>query len=672
MKVFIITLLITLTSYAQNYKFGKVSKEELKENFYPTDSSANAAFLYKSKEIDIVFNDQLKKFQHEETIHLRIKIYNKKGFKLGNQSIPYYTSSSGGEDTFYKLKAVTYNLEGNKVSKQKVSNKDIITDEKTNYYSFKKIAFPNLKPGSVIELKYTRISNYFDISTYRTQENIPIKKLFYRTAIPEYFVYKKMNKGYYVISPKTETINDSFIISSKYRSENYSSPTTTQFHQTTINFEREINEYNGTNIPALKNDEPFTSNYTDYRGSIYYELSYIKYPNSPVERYAKDWISVCEKLHDSYSFGKQLKKSNYFSKDLETLIKDKQTELDKIEVIFDFVKSKVHWNKHYSNHTTIGLEKAYKQGEGNIVEVNLLLIAMLKKAGIRAYPILLSTKSNGIPIFPTLKKINYVIAGVKNKNDELIFLDASSPYNAIDILPTRALNWQGRMLINKKVNTPVNLALKSKANEILMANVKFDEKLNISGTLQTKITGKKALDFRNRYNKYSDDKLKSKLQKKYHLNLDSYELNNKNDVNKPIILKAKISNAAVKNREIINGKLYINPLLFLKDKNNPFKLDKRKYPIDLVSPYKQIKRISIVIPEGYKVTSIPKSFKGKTQENEFSYQYLINVSDNLINLIAIKEINQSIIPTNKYDELKNIYKHFIDKNSEKIVLEKIN
>ena len=50
MKKSIIALLMcvfTTVTIAQNYKFGKVSKSELEEKFYPLDSTADAAYLHK-------------------------------------------------------------------------------------------------------------------------------------------------------------------------------------------------------------------------------------------------------------------------------------------------------------------------------------------------------------------------------------------------------------------------------------------------------------------------------------------------------------------------------------------------------------------------------------------------------------------------------------------------
>ena len=50
-KILIAVALILIANQivAQNFKFGKVSKEELEEKVYPLDSSANAAVLFKNR-----------------------------------------------------------------------------------------------------------------------------------------------------------------------------------------------------------------------------------------------------------------------------------------------------------------------------------------------------------------------------------------------------------------------------------------------------------------------------------------------------------------------------------------------------------------------------------------------------------------------------------------------
>ena len=82
-KNIIVVLVLTLqmSVFAQNYKFGKVSKDELKEQFYPLDSTADAAYLYKYRRsfFNYVPNQG---FQLVTEIHHRIKIYTSEGFDL--------------------------------------------------------------------------------------------------------------------------------------------------------------------------------------------------------------------------------------------------------------------------------------------------------------------------------------------------------------------------------------------------------------------------------------------------------------------------------------------------------------------------------------------------------------------------------------------------------------
>ena len=44
---FLLLVCSCLEIFTQDYKFGKVTKAELEETFYPTDSTVDAAYLYK-------------------------------------------------------------------------------------------------------------------------------------------------------------------------------------------------------------------------------------------------------------------------------------------------------------------------------------------------------------------------------------------------------------------------------------------------------------------------------------------------------------------------------------------------------------------------------------------------------------------------------------------------
>ena len=83
---FLLALLaISFSVNAQDFKFGKVSKEELQEAYNPNDSSAVATVLYRNKSIRFIYN-QAMGFSVSTYVFERIKIYDKAGFDYGTVS----------------------------------------------------------------------------------------------------------------------------------------------------------------------------------------------------------------------------------------------------------------------------------------------------------------------------------------------------------------------------------------------------------------------------------------------------------------------------------------------------------------------------------------------------------------------------------------------------------
>src|SRR5690606_34165552 len=133
-----------------------------------------------------------------------------------------------------------------------------------------------------------------------------------------------------------------------------------------------------------------------------------------------------------------------FENDVNNLVASVSNPMERASLIFNFVKSKVKWNGYVGISSKEGVRKAYKDQTGNVAEINLMLTAMLRHAGLNANPVLISTKQNGIPLFPTLDGYNYVISGIETEQG-VILLDASNKYSMPNILPSRVLNWEGRI-----------------------------------------------------------------------------------------------------------------------------------------------------------------------------------------------------------------------------------
>ncbi len=657
-------LFITTNIIAQNVKFGKVTKKELEEKFYPEDTVANAAVLYKNRrtfyELDADYQWVVKTVVHE-----RIKLYNKDGFKNATKKVGLY--SKGGDDELFSIKAYTYNLKGNKIEKTKLEKSGVFKEDMSKNWKSRNFTLPNLKDGSIVEWRYTITSPYYaSINDVSCQYKIPIKYLDVKIQIPEYFEFKYFPSRYYPIKVKKSQIQKGYNITSKTRSSPGFSVTKTKTEYDNVKVTENTYVINEMNIPALK-DEPYVNNIYNYRAKVDFEISAYRPTNGIPKFYNTTWEDVTKTIYESQYFGEQLNKKSHYKDDLANITNGATSQNEKIISIFNFVKSKMKWNEEYSKYVSIeGIKKAYKNGVGNVAEINLTLVSMLKEAGLSASPVLVSTRAHGIPLFPTKDGYNYVIAGVETQN-RVILLDATEKYSAPNILPLRDLNWEGRLIREHGSSTTVSLYPKKYNTKKIKLSTKLDSEGAITGMMMTTYTNLNALQYRDNYASLAEDDLISKIESKNNaIEIEKIRLNNKNDLSKPIVEMVKFTRD--NQVDIIGDKMYISPLLFLSTSENPFKQEERLFPVDYGSAWKKEISIAIQIPEGYSVASKPEDFSLALPDNLGSYILKTEVIGNKINVTSQTKINAAIIGPNHYKTLKGLYKKAIDNQLEKIVL----
>lgn len=647
--IIVIVFFIQLAVVAQNYKFGKVSKAEIEEQFYPSDSTADAAYLYKYRRSYFDFI-QSQGFRLVTEIHHRIKIYTKEGFDYATKSIRYYSPNSGESESVSRIKGYTFSLDKGKIVKEKLS-KDGIFKEKINKYNSKvKITMPNIKEGCIIDVKYVFISPYAtSIDDVQFQKGIPIKKLKSQVEFPEYYTFNKMSKGFFNIPMKT---------SSKHGKIG------------DTNFNIDVFTFEGSNIPALKNNEAFVSNIYNYRGGMKFELANTNFVSigGDYKNYSTSWKNVSKQIFKSSSFGEELNKSSYFKKDLEVILANNKTDNDKIAAIFQFVKDNVKWNGFYGKYTEKGVRRAYKENTGNVADINLILTAMLRSSGLDANPVLVSTKTNGVPLFPTIKGFNYVISSIKSLDNSYILLDATEQYSTPNVLPARALNWNGRIVTKEGNSSWIKLSSSKSAIEENMMMVKISEDLIVDGFIRTKYVNLNALNFRKNSNHIKEEELITKYEENNNLEIEEFKIINKESLGKPVTRSIKFSSEDL--IEQIANKIYIEPLLFLTNRKNPFKSDERKYPVDFTVAWKDQNRVSIQIPEGYTIEKLPEPLAMALPDNLGVFKYQVGQKGSKISVFSILQFNSPIIPAQYYTYLKDFYGKLVKKQSEKIVLVK--
>jgi hypothetical protein len=327
------------------------------------------------------------------------------------------------------------------------------------------------------------------------------------------------------------------------------------------------------------------------------------------------------------------------------------------------------WNGKYGYYTKKGVEVAYNESSGNVAEINLMLTAMLKMGGLDANPVLLSTRDNGVALFPNRSKFNYVIACV-DLDGKQILLDATEKFASLSCLPIRDLNNKGRLIKKDGSSVEVDLMPKYNSNDIVNLLVTIDKSGLVSGQVREQYFDYNALRYRQKYAGISTENYLEKLEKKHAgLEVENYELKNEKSVYEPIIETYNIKNNNIV--EVIGDKMFISPLLYLALEQNPFKQENRQYPVDFSFPNKDKYQLAITIPDGYEIESLPKSASIAMVEKLINFVFSATKTDNKINISMSLDINNYLIPADYYNSLKEFFKVVIDKQNEKIVLKKI-
>ncbi|WP_299255757.1 transglutaminase [uncultured Aquimarina sp.] len=666
----IVFMVLTIHMSAQEYKFGKVSKEELLEKAYPLDSSANAAVLYENKKVSVAYSTD-KGFQLITEVFKRVKLYNKDGFEYASEELFLY-KNGGNKESVTGLKGATFTLVDGKIRETKLKKDGVFKSEFSEYYNQQKFTMPSIEEGSVIEYKYRVISPFLSIiDRIYLQYKIPIKKMEVKVESPEYYSYKKFSTGYLPINLKETTSNDKITFTNKVRSRpsHGRGGSDSNFYQNTVDFRVNQDNIESINVPAFK-EEPYSGNTENYISSLSYELSFVKFPNEAIDYRSTTWEDVTKKIYKSPNFGDELKKTSYYKDDVENLLTGVTNEIEKTSLIYTFVKNKMNWNKKRGVYARKGVKKAYKETTGNTAEINLMLTSMLNYAKIDANPVIASTGDRLISLFPTLNGFNYVLTRVKLADGSVFYLDATDKYGVPNVLPNRIIRGMGRVIAKNGTSQMVTFRPVKPSANIYQMQCQIDDQGVVKGKVSINHRDYLAHNFRVANAAKDDDSRAKRFEKKYGITeLDEYTIKGVKEYGKGV--NERFSFTIEDQIEAIDDEIFFSPLLFLRDKENVFKSDERQYPIDFGYGFSNKYMINLKIPEGYEVVEYPKTSAFKLPEDMGQFSFRSNVSNGVIQVVVDETIKSPVIPADYYPAIKEFYNQVILKENEQVVLKKI-
>jgi hypothetical protein len=227
---------------------------------------------------------------------------------------------------------------------------------------------------------------------------------------------------------------------------------------------------------------------------------------------------------------------------------------------------------------------------------------MLREAGIKADPLIISTVNNGLInlVSPNVTNMNFVLAALEMEG-KLHIYDATSKQSSLDEIPIQNWNQYG-LLVTKTKGQLIQMTNTKTSNTYLTAEAKINGDGSISGTYSDRDTGAFAMLAKDKYDENAE-KYKKAYKDNYAVDFTGVE--SKILENGEFESTMKFSSTSLIDR--VGKKMIINPMLFLWKNANEFdQTEARKYTIDFGAPITRVKKVILEIPEGYTIEELPK------------------------------------------------------------------
>ncbi len=665
-----VVLLLTLQGlHAQKgknpYKFGDIKPEDFSPALHSFDSTADAVVLAD------IGNSYFRESNEGWFVmvferHQRIKILTKKGMDEANFVIPQYKSGNV-EEKIIKLKAATFNLEGDKVVESKLGDKDIFKDQYSKYTSLTKFGLPNAKEGSILEVTYTIESDFlFNFRGWDFQGENPVVHTEYTVNIPNFFNYVSYGQGYL---PFTEKVNNT--MPRTYRITRRGNEPFARAEFIEIDAVDAETRWVMKNVPAMK-QEPFTTTLENHVSKISFQLASYNFPNQPPTPVMSTWEKLHEELMKDEDFGAHLAKGNgWLNEDIKPIVANAQTTLDKAKALHAFMREKFAITETGNGkYLSDNPRTLWKNMKGKAADANIMLVTLLRAADIPADPVLISTRENGVSheIYPLINEYNYVIGHATIDGKEYYF-DCTDPMLAFGKLPLRCYNGHAIMLADqvKPIYLDADDVIEQKTTMINIFNQ--DPEKMWTGEVSSRLGYYESHRLREKVKESGMGKVTTDIKNGLPAEVEvaTPVITDLKEYDKSLTVKYSLDFAGMKEEDII----YLSPLLGERQKDNPFTAAERNYPVEMPYAFKETIIFTIQVPQGYLVDELPKPTRVKLDENGTGmFEYLVQQTDNMVQGRVVVELKQANFAAETYDQLREFFIYIIKKQGEQIVLKK--
>lgn len=645
MKKLILSLAATLAAVSllqaqePDYRFGKVSEEELRMERYDRDPDAEAVILYEELRTYFLIGNQ---FTRMTDYFIRIKVLKAEGKEYADINLPYVFQ----RENYANLDAVAYNLVDGKIVKTPLKKQYLFREEVGDEQWMLKFSIPEVREGTVIEYRYRMNSDFVTyIPSVVVQHDIPTVRMKATVEIPEYLRFNVNTKGYLSINMRENTIAGRI------------AGTDVPYNVREITTE-------GRDIPALKK-EPFVWNRNEFRSMIDFELSQIAMPFSDVQNFSLTWKDVNEALAET-DFNSNIRMGNPFKEETAAIVARNLAPRQTLHELLRLVQSHMKWDGKYRLMSSSPRNAADK-GTGNSAEINSVLMAAVKDAGFDVVPLLLNPRSRGrLPLaHPSFDGISTFILRVTLDDGKFAYLDGTDPDSDVDLLPTDLLVDRARIYgVSGDVGW-CDLSRLAPGNTHINMTLGFDPELSVHGRITERYTNVPALRCSSAYgDARSEEEYVEALEEEHHIRIDSLTING--------LRSAHLTQEFTMTREpeTAGDFIYLNATIIPFLTENPFKSPERKYPVEFDNPASYTMQGVLRLPEGYVVEELPRAARFNAFDGDITCFYMAQATNGVIQFNMRFNQKRLIFLPEEYADLQAFYGAVVNMCNGKIVLRK--
>lgn len=425
------------------------------------------------------------------------------------------------------------------------------------------------------------------------------------------------------------------------------------------------------NIPAIV-DEPFSLASSNYKERLQLRINAIE-SSGLTFGVQNTWEKVNRALLDDFHYYLAVqRKSDILSGKAKELAGSSADPEQKARAIFAYIRNAIHVAGYTDIYTEPEVDKIMQTHSASPSEINFLLVALLRNAGLEAYPVLITTSDErrALPDVPDVNQFSKTICEV-TYNKSRHYLDASGRNNSFDILPAEDCNGHARVVTPSGGRDATLEASDVKEKSFLTVKTESADPSNYILNVSYQFGQQAAIKYRD---EWQDDTSAIRQFVKATIarlgvdaSLVNYRLSGLGNPDTGLALSYSI-----KLDWATAATAYVNPHFLSAFRDNPFKAKARILPVSMPYTLDDYYVMMLQLPTGYKADEVPKSNIVTLPGGDYNkYMVAVDNATNTIQLSSRIHLQQTWTPTDGYSDLKQFFDKIIESQQSTYVLKKL-